>query len=81
MFYVIAVRNWPVLVWLAAQPPPRFEVLRATSDLLSAVACFHDALALARERLPPPYGAVGGENTMSPWPPDAKNSPTYESVR
>lgn len=78
MFYVIAVRGWPVLVWLAVQPPSHCQVLWATSDMLSAVASFHDALAFVRERLPGGYrgGGAGGENTMSPSPPESKNRPT-----
>ncbi len=79
MFYVIAVKGWPILVWLAQQPP-RYPVLAATDDVLKAVALYHDALEAARERTQALYAGCGG-NTMSPLPPAAKKSPTYDSLR
>jgi hypothetical protein len=78
MFYVIAVKGWPVLVWLA-QEPARYEVISATDDVLRAVALYHDALEAARERVRSLY-AAGGGNSMSPRPPAAKNRATYDSL-
>ncbi len=80
MFYVIAVRGWPVLVWLAAHPPAHYQVLSMTADALAAMAAYHEALDAARRRRAAAY-LTGGEKTMSPVPPDAKNKPTYDSLR